>query len=338
MDIWESFIRGEHKMIRIMQIGYGYWGNNVAKKLILSSKFELEYLVETDLKKCEMARTTMPNVPVINDYLEKLDEVDAVAICTQTEYSFQIAMDAMTAGKDVFIEKPLAKNVALAEQLVKLAKEKNVILHCDHLMIYNPVVRYIKKMIDNGELGDVIYIDISRINLGPIRKDINAMLDLAVHDIAVIDYLLGGFEPEYLDIVGTKFCGKQENITYLTMKSGEKLVNINSSWISPVKVRTTTIGGTKKMVVFDDLAINKLKIYDSGIDVIQGEIYGDYEFKTRVGDIFMPHISFEDSLLNSLEHFADCIVKRKESMSGPEQCIRVMKILEWAQNILKSQK
>lgn len=229
-----------------MQIGYGYWGNNVAKKLILSSKFELEYLVETDLKKCEMARTTMPNVPVINDYLEKLDEVDAVAICTQTEYSFQIAMDAMTAGKDVFIEKPLAKNVALAEQLVKLAKEKNVILHCDHLMIYNPVVRYIKKMIDNGELGDVIYIDISRINLGPIRKDINAMLDLAVHDIAVIDYLLGGFEPEYLDIVGTKFCGKQENITYLTMKSGEKLVNINSSWISPVKVRTTTIGGTKK--------------------------------------------------------------------------------------------
>lgn len=92
------------------------------------------------------------------------------------------------------------------------------------------------------------------------------------------------------------------------------------------------------MVVFDDLAINKLKIYDSGIDVIQGEIYGDYEFKTRVGDIFMPHISFEDSLLNSLEHFADCIVKRKESMSGPEQCIRVMKILEWAQNILKSQK
>ena len=193
-----------------------------------------------------MARTTMPNVPVINDYLEKLDEVDAVAICTQTEYSFQIAMDAMTAGKDVFIEKPLAKNVALAEQLVKLAKEKNVILHCDHLMIYNPVVRYIKKMIDNGELGDVIYIDISRINLGPIRKDINAMLDLAVHDIAVIDYLLGGFEPEYLDIVGTKFCGKQENITYLTMKSGEKLVNINSSWISPVKVRTTTIGGTKK--------------------------------------------------------------------------------------------
>ncbi len=200
------------------------------------------------------------------------------------------------------------------------------------------MVRYIKKMIDNGELGDVIYIDISRINLGPIRKDINAMLDLAVHDIAVIDYLLGGFEPEYLDIVGTKFCGKQENITYLTMKSGEKLVNINSSWISPVKVRTTTIGGTKKMVVFDDLAINKLKIYDSGIDVIQGEIYGDYEFKTRVGDVFMPHISFEDSLLNSLEHFADCIVKRKESMSGPEQCIRVMKILEWAQNILKSQK
>jgi predicted dehydrogenase len=326
-------------MIRIMQIGYGYWGHNVAQKLKMSGKFDFKYLVDTDGQKAEMARTDMPDVTVINDYKDKLEDVDAVAICTQTQYSFQIAMDAMDAGKHIFIEKPLAQSVLLAQQLTEKAKKQGLILHCDHLMVYNPVIKYIKKMIDNDEMGDIMYIDISRVNLGPIRKDINAMLDLAVHDIAVIDYLLGSFEPDILNIVGTQFCGKQENITYLTMKSGTTLVSINSSWVSPVKIRRSVIAGTKKMAIFDDVVMdNKLKIYDSGIDVVQGNIYGEYEFKTRVGDVLMPHIDLEDSLLNSLEHFAECIENNRESLSGPTQCMRVMRILERAQNELKKQR
>ena len=327
-------------MIRVMQIGYGYWGNNVAKKLVASKLLELVALVETDEQKRGRAKSQLPGeIEILSSYEEMLasPKIDAVVICTQTEYSFEIAMAAMEHGKHIFIEKPVAKNVELARRLIAKADEKNLILHCDHLMVYNPVIRYIKRMIDSGEIGDIMYIDISRINLGPIRKDINALLDLAVHDIAVIDYFMDGLTPNELSAYGTKFFGKQETITYLTMKCGDVLININSSWVSPVKTRQMVVAGTKKMLVFDDVKMDdKLTIYDSGIDVVQGNVYGEYEFSTRVGDIHMPHINFEESLQNSLEHFAGCVEAGRTSLSGPEQCLRVMKALEWAQESLQN--
>lgn len=324
--------------MKVMQIGYGYWGTNVAKKIQVSNKFQFEYLAEGDAKRREAARRALPDtVQIVENYEEYLDtDIEAVVICTQTEYSFEIAMKAMEYGKHVFTEKPLATNVDRANQMIAKAKQKNVILHCDHLMVYNPVVRYIKKMVEDGELGDIMYIEVSRINLGPIRKDINAMLDLAVHDIAVIDYLMDGFVPDELNAIGSSFFGNQETITYLTMKMGKTLININSSWISPVKVRKTVIAGTKKMVIFDDVKMDKLAIYNSGIDVVQGSEYGEYEYQTRVGDVYIPHINNEDSLQNSLEHFASCVEKRQPSLSGPEQSLRVMKILEMAQKKLQS--
>lgn len=324
-------------MLKVMQIGFGYWGNNVAQKLIVSKMFNFAYLAETDERKRLLAKAKLPNeIEIIPDYKEKLNsDIDAVVICTQTAYSYQIIIDALNAGKHVFTEKPLAVDVKHSEEIIECAKKNNRILHCDHLMVYNPIIRYIKKMVDDGILGDVMYIDISRVNLGPIRKDINAMLDLAVHDIAVIDYILGELHPDYLSAVGTKFYGKQETITYLTMKSKNVLVNINSSWVSPVKVRKTVIAGTKKMVIFDDVRqADKLAIYDSGIDISQADIYGEYEYKTRIGDIYIPHIEYEDSLLNSLEHFGNCIDSNSQSVSGPDQCLRVMKVLEAAQKQL----
>lgn len=326
-------------MIKAMQIGYGYWGSNVARKLRRSGMFDFVCLAETDAGRRDEAKRNLPgNLPVIDDYKKMLDKVDAVVICTQTEYSYEVAMDVMAEKKHVFIEKPIAKDVARTRNLIGRAEENRLILHCDHLMVYNPVIRYIKKMINAGDVGDIMYIDISRINLGPIRKDINAMLDLAVHDIAVIDYLIDGLLPDNINVFGTKFFGEQETVTYLAMKCGDILININSSWISPVKVRRMTVGGTKKMLIFDDVKMDKLRVYDSGIDVEQGDEYGEYEFKTRVGDIYTPHIAHEDALLNSLEHFARCILRGEASLSGPEQCLRVMKVLEQAQTILKSGK
>lgn len=322
---------------KIMQIGYGYWGSNVAKKLLASSAFEFAYLAESDEIHRQNAMMQLgEKVEILSNYESALDsDIDAVAICTQTKYSYEIAMNAMKRGKHVFIEKPLATGVQKAEELIAMAREKRIVLHCDHLMVYNPVIRYIKQMIEGGDLGDIMYIDISRVNLGPVRKDINAMLDLAVHDIAVIDYLIDGLIPDELSAYGTKFYGDQETITYLTMKKGDILININSSWVSPVKVRRTLIGGTKKMIIFDDVSTDKLLVYDSGIDVKQGNSYGEYEFNTRTGDIYIPHIAFEDSLQNSLEHFALCIQNGTESLSGPEPSLRVMKVLEQAQKMLK---
>ena len=321
--------------MKVMQVGYGYWGTNVAKKLQLAKEFEFLYLAECDAAHRESAKEQLPNVNVVEDYQKHLQEVDAVVICTQTEYSFDIAMEAMEAGKHVFIEKPLAKNYEYGKRLADKAEEKNVILHCDHLMVYNHVIRYIKNMIEKGEIGELMYIDISRVNLGPIRKDINAMLDLAVHDIAVADYLLNGINPDMLSAYGSKFFGNQETITYLTMKQNNVMIHINSSWVSPVKVRKTVVAGTKKMLVFDDVQSDKLTIYDSGIDVMQGKVYGEYEFKTRVGDIYIPRLEFEDALYNSLHHFGECIQKNRKSLSGPEQSLRVMKVLDRAQEQLK---
>lgn len=323
-------------MLKVMQVGYGYWGTNVAKKIFASKLFEFSYLAEADEARRNAAKKQFSGqVKVVEDYKKYLEEdIDAVIICTQTKYSFDIALAAMEHGKHVFTEKPIAVNVSKTEQLIKKAQETKRILHCDHLMVYNPVIQYIKRMADSGEIGDIMYVDVERVNLGPIRKDINAMLDLAVHDIAVVDYFLGGIEPDRISAYGTSFFGAQETITYLTMKYRDTLVNINSSWISPRKVRRMTVAGTHKMLVFDDLKMDKLLIYDRGIDAVQGKEYGEYEFKTRIGDVHMPYIEMSDSLQNSLEHFAGCVLEQRESLSGPAQSLRVMKILERAQQEL----
>jgi predicted dehydrogenase len=324
-------------MLRVLQIGYGYWGANIARNLAASKKFDLIAVCESDKERLARAETALPeSVEKINDCsaLINSSEIDAVAIVTQTEYSFDIAMKAMDSGKHVFIEKPIATTVERAEKLKAKAEEKGVILHCDHIMIYHPVIRYIKNMVDTGELGDLLYFDVSRLNLGPIRKDINAMLDLAVHDLAVLDFLTEGKIPTTLSAYGEKSHGGQETLTYLTLKYEGFIAHIKSSWVSPMKERRVMVAGSKKMVIFDDMKSEKLTIYDCGIDVKQGAEYGEYEFLTRTGDIFIPNIPFEDSLRNSLEAFADCAVKNRQSLCGPEPSLRIMRILEQAQQRL----
>lgn len=325
-------------MLNVVHIGYGYWGANIARNIALSDKFNLIAICEAIPDRQLKAKENMnASVEITSDYEKFLtdDRVDAFVIATQTELSYSIAMQALSAGKHIFIEKPIATTVERTENLIKVAKENNLRIHCDHIMVHNPVVRYIKNMIDTGELGDIIYIDVSRLNLGPIRGDVNAMLDLAVHDIAVIDYLCSGKDMISLSAYGEKAYGNQETLTYLTIKYDTFIAHIKSSWISPLKERRTMIAGTKKMVIFDDMKNEKLTVYDCGIDMKKEEDYGTYEFQTRIGDIYIPNIPFEDSLKNSLEHFADCVKLGKESLSGEGQSLRVMKILEKAQTDLR---
>jgi predicted dehydrogenase len=325
-------------MLKVVQVGYGYWGANIAKKIMDSSKFELVALCEASLERAERARKALPEkVIVSNQYKDFLNnDIGAFIIATQTELSFEIAMKAMEKGKHVFIEKPIATTVERTLKLRGMAYKMNVILHCDHIMLYNPYYRYIKQMIDNGDLGELIYFDVSKLNLGPIRKDVNSLMDLAVHDVAVIDYIMNGKEVQKLSAFGETPFGKQETLTYLTLKYDNFIAHIKSSWVSPIKVRQTMIAGTKKMIIFDDMSYDKVKIYDCGIDVVQGKEYGQYEFLSRTGDIFIPNIPFEDSLQNSLEYFENCVQTGQQSLSGPEPSLRVMKILEWAQKELKT--
>lgn len=323
--------------MKVVQVGYGYWGANIAKKIMNSTRLELKALCEILPDRAAKARHALPESVVIDDnYEHYLDdpEVEAFVIATQTVNTFEIGMKAMAMGKHVFMEKPIATTVERTEKLIARAKEMNVIMHCDHIMLYNPYYRYIKKMIDNGELGDIFYFDVSKLNLGPIRKDVNALMDLAVHDVAVIDWISGGKEPFELSAMGETPFGKQETLTYLTMKYPGFVAHLKSSWVSPIKVRQTTIAGTKKMVIFDDMSTERVRVYNSGIEVVPGDEYGAYEFLPRRGDIYIPDIPFEDSLQNSLEFFEQCVRTGEQSRSGPDQCLRVMKVLEWAQRDL----
>lgn len=326
--------------MKVALIGYGYWGPNLARKLNVNQDIEFVGICELDEGKLDKARSVYGDrLFYESDYKKVIDNwsLDAVAIAVPTEYSFGIAMSALEAGKHVFIEKPIASTIERAQKLIEKARENNLVIHCDHIMIYHPVIRYIKNMIQKGELGELLYIDITRTNLGPIRSDINAMMDLAVHDVAVINYLADNPDFEELSAMGKVCYGTQETLTFLNIRYKNFIASIKSSWISPVKERRTVIAGTKKMVVFDDAAIdNKLVIYDKGIDIQRSEEYGEYEVHMRLGDIVIPHINSEDALQNSISHFVECIKECKESLSGPEQSIRVMKVLEEASRQLKT--
>lgn len=324
-------------MVNIVQIGYGYWGANVARNIMQSKKTNLAALVDASPKRLEAARANFADaVQYSADFTPYLNDptIDAFALAIQTEPSFEVARQILNAGKHLFIEKPMASDTARAEELNRLAHEKHLVLHVDHIMLFHPIIRRIKKMYDEGELGELIYFDISRMNLGPIRMDVNAMLDLAVHDLAVIDFISGGKEPYHVEAIGEKHYGRQETLTYLTLKYDGFLAHVKSSWISPIKERRTMIGGTKKMVIFDDMkTIDKLTIYDMGI-IETGEEYGAYEFKARSGDITIPYIPQEDSLRNSIEHFADCVTGGHESIANGDHGVKIIRILDEARKKL----
>jgi predicted dehydrogenase len=324
--------------MKVIQIGYGYWGANLVRNLMASPKFELAALCETTPERRDKARAAMPgSVNVTDDYTRFLgdESITGFIIATQTELSFEIAVNAMKAGKHIFIEKPIAATVERTLKLNALAAEKGVILHCDHILLYNPYYCYMKEVIDSGELGDLIYVDVAKLNLGPIRMDVNALMDLAVHDVAVIDWISKGETPRSVSAFGHASVGKQETLTFLNIKYENFIAHIKSSWISPVKIRETVIAGTKKMIVFDDMSNEKIRVYDCGIDMIPKKEYQEYAFVTRKGDIHIPNIEFEDSLRNSLEYFERCVSEGRESRSGPEPSLRVMRTLEWAQRELE---
>jgi predicted dehydrogenase len=322
-------------MINIVQVGYGYWGTNVARNIMASGNVNLHAICdESDMSLKKAKALYSDAVEYSTDYRQYLSDpkIDAFAVVIQTEPSFQVALDILNAGKHLFIEKPMATNAERATQICDLAEKKGLVVHCDHIMIYHPIIREIKRLYDNGDLGELIYFDISRTNLGPIRMDVNSMLDLAVHDLAIIDWISNGKEPYHIEAIGEKRYGNQETLTYLTMKYPGFLAHVKSSWISPLKERRIVIGCTKKMVIFDDMrSVDKLTIYNQGIiERDENEVYGNYEFKVRTGDIVIPFINHEDALRNSIEHFVSCIKQGSGSLSGPEQALRVVKILDQA--------
>jgi predicted dehydrogenase len=329
--------------MNIALIGYGYWGPNVAKNIFANKALNLHTICDLKQERLDKAHNLyVEQSRYETDYHKLLnnDEVLAVAVAVETSAHFQVVKDALNAGKHVYVEKPFTSTVKEAEELAKLAKSKGLIIHVDHIMMYHPCIKKIRELVDNNELGDILYIEAMRMNLGQIKKDVSAMADLAVHDLSIIDYLSDGKEPFYIKAVGEKKYNPKESLTFLTLRYQGFIVHIQSSWISPLKERKLIVAGTKKMVVFDDVrpSTEKLTIYDKGVDVLSGDDveYEDYAVKMRVGDILIPYIPEEDALYNSIEQFAGSVKTGKSSASGPEQAIRVLKILEQAERTMNA--
>ncbi|MDR3225608.1 MAG: Gfo/Idh/MocA family oxidoreductase [Clostridiales Family XIII bacterium] len=324
-------------MLNAVLIGFGYWGPNIAKNLFRSADFDLYGICDIDEAKREKAHTAYgDSIRYFADYKDVMEDasVDVCAVALRNEIGQEVARAALSSGKHLFMEKPMATNMSDALLLKSLSEQNSVVLQVDHILVFNPFIRRIKAILDSGELGDLIAFESNRANLGPhIKKDMNAMWDLAVHDIAVLDYLCGGKEPIRVNCLGERRYGDQEILTYLTIKYDGFIAMIKSSWFSPLKNRMMTVSGTKKMIVFDDLQDSeKLLIYDKGVEISDRAFaeYGNLEMKMRAGDLHVPYIEFEDALLNGLTSFANCIKTGRPSESGPDQAIRVLKILEQA--------
>jgi predicted dehydrogenase len=329
--------------MNIALIGYGYWGPNVAKNIYANKKLRLHTICDLKQPRLDKAQNLyVEQSRYETDYYKLLNnpEIHAIAVAVETSAHFQVVKDALNAGKHVYVEKPFTSTVKEAEELRDLATKKGLIIHVDHIMMYHPCIKKIHDLVISGELGDFLYIEAMRMNLGQIKKDVSAMADLAVHDLSIIDYLSDGKEPFYIKAVGEKKYNPKESLTFLMLRYDDFIAHIQSSWISPLKERKLIVAGTKKMVVFDDMkpSTEKLTIYDKGVDVVAGDDveYEDYAVKTRVGDIWIPYIPEQNALYNSMEHFALCVESNQQSQSGPEQAIRVLNILEHAEDTMNT--
>lgn len=324
-------------MLRIALIGYGYWGPNVAKNIYKNRELIFDTICDKRQERLELAKQIYANgVKYSTNYNEIISEpkIDAIALAVETSAHYDLAKKALMAGKHIYVEKPFTDNVEQAEELKQIAKEKGLIIHVDHIMVYHPAIIKIKEIIDSGELGDIIYFDCSRINLGNVKNDVSSMWDLSVHDLSIIDYLTNGTAVRSVSAVGKAVYSKKESITFLTITYEDFLANLRSSWLSPIKERKIIIAGTKKMIVYDDVdVVNKLIIYDKGFDImetIRNLEYDEFVIKSRVGDAVIPKLSGGDALYNSIEHFRQCILNSTESMTNAEAAIRIIKILEMA--------
>lgn len=330
-------------MLNIGLIGYGYWGPNIARNAFGSKKVKLCSICEIKNDRLELAKKTFASsVQYCQDFRLLLEDpkIEAIAVAVETSAHFEIGKKVLLAGKHLFMEKPFTSTSFQAIELKKIAEEKRRIIHIDHIMVYHPIIRKIKEMISEGVIGEPIYYDVSRVNLGKLKADVNSMWDLGVHDLAIIDFLSDGKEPLLVQAMGVKRYGPQEILTYLTLQYDLFIAHLKSSWLSPLKERRIIIAGTKKMVVYDEMKTSeKLRIYDKGFDMqsIPMDIeYKEYAVKIRIGDVLIPNIPDEDSLINSIEHFADCVDENKQSISDPDQAIRIIRILEKADQVLES--
>src|SRR5215472_11479482 len=329
------------KNIVLAQIGCGYWGPNLLRNFSALPECTVKYVVDPSAERRLFVESNFQFSCAIETHQTVLEDpsVDAVVIATRAASHFSLAKDALDAGKHVFVEKPLATRVAEVDELSRRAAERNLVVMTGHTFVYNSAVRHVKRLIDAGELGDLRYIYSQRLNLGRIRSDIDALWNFAPHDISIIQYWLGDPEPISIGRQGMAYMQDGiDDVVFLNLEyPGKVIANIHVSWLDPQKVRKMIIVGSRKMVVYDDIAENKINIYDKGIDrrAILGENM-DFDnpegpqFDYRSGDILMPKVKFAEPVRVEAGHFVGCIRNSQEPLTGLSHARTVVSILERA--------
>lgn len=328
-------------MINVAQIGVGYWGPNLLRNLSASSRCQVAMVADRSEERRAFVGKNYPGVRTIGDASEAFacPDIDAVVVATPAGTHHALVMEALRNGKHVLVEKPMATSVAEVEEIGKLASDKGLVAMVGHTFLFNPAVRALKALVDSGELGKVRYVYSQRLNLGRIRSDVDALWNLAPHDISIIQYLLGDPRPQSIKRSGMDYIQPGvDDVVFLTMEyPGKILAHIHVSWLDPHKVRCLTVVGSKKMAIYDDIAEHKLAVYDKGIEpkAVLGESM-DYDqsvppsFVHRSGDVNLPSVAWHEPLRAELDHFFDCIEGKSKCLTGPSHAAEVVRILEQA--------
>lgn len=327
--------------MKIAVIGCGYWGTHLLRNFNQSELWDLVAACDLDENQLNKVKNNYPNLYTTNNIYDilNINDLDAIVISTPVFSHFEIAEKSLKKGINTWIEKPMTSNSEDAQTLINLSIENNCIINIDHTYIYTPAVRKIKELIINGELGEILYYDSIRINLGLFQHDVNVIWDLAPHDISILNYLIDK-KPIAVSATGSsviKYNEKNlESIAYITIYYEDNtLAHLNVNWLSPLKIRQIIIGGSNKMLVFDDMAVSeKIKVYDTGVKLTNREDIYETLVQYRIGDMYSPALPNKEALKEEVEHFYHCIKNKKNTDTDANSGLLVVQIIEAANKSL----
>lgn len=326
------------KNVKIGVIGAGYWGPNLIRNFSQLPQADLYMVCDLGQERLDHIQRRFPGVRTSQDYHDLLrSDVEAVVIATPVSTHHRLALDSLQAGKHVLVEKPLACSSADGEEMVAVARSQGRVLMTGHTFLYNPAVVAVRNLIESGEIGRVYYINSTRVNLGLYQPDINVVWDLAPHDVSILLYLLGT-DPVLVSARGGMYVKPGvHDVAYLTLNfPDDVLVDMRVSWLDPCKIRRITIVGSKKMLVYDDIEpVNKVMVYDKGVDVQPyTDTLEEFHLAYRYGDAVPYPLQWDEPLKLECQHFLDCILHGSSSRSDGAQGLKVIRVLEAAQKSL----
>jgi predicted dehydrogenase len=324
---------------RIGVVGLGYWGPNVARNVAANPRAELAWLCDRDPETLAAAADRHPQARTTGSYEELLadSELDAVAIVTPVSTHYDLALAALEAGKHVLVEKPLAASSSQAADLIELAAERSLVLLPGHTFLYSPPVVKVKELLDAGALGDVYFISLSRVNLGLHQPDVSVVWDLAPHDLSILSFWLGGMPSEVSALSRSCVFPETPDVAFVNLRFGAgTIAHLELSWLSPVKLRRTSIVGSEKMVVYDDTSNEPIRIFDAGAELPAPESFGEFRLTYRTGDIVSPKIDAVEPLALEIDDFCAAILDRTETRSSPRLGYEVVRTVEAIERSLQS--